>query len=29
MKTAYTFFYERLQDSIDTAWNQAEEELQA
>ena len=25
MKTAYTFFYERLQDSIDTAWNQAEE----
>jgi len=25
MKTAYTMFYEQLQDSIDTAWNQAEE----
>jgi len=25
MKTPYTIFYDELQDSIDTAWNQAEE----
>lgn len=25
MKTPYTIFYDELQDSIDMAWNQAEE----
>lgn len=25
MKTPYTIFYDELQDSIDIAWNQAEE----